>query len=81
MREGILPFGSLWNLYQNWESAAVSPPVTSGSGHRLLNQIAYGYGYFPLDVLLPGTVQFAQTFYPNMRFGLALALMDNGFFT
>ncbi len=80
VREGILPFGSLWNLYQNWESQAVAPRITMVQSSPP-NQIAYGYGYFPLNVLLPGTVQFAQTFYPNMRFGLTLALMNNGFFT
>ena len=80
VREGILPFGSLWNLYQNWESQSVAPPITMVQSSPP-NQIAYGYGHFPLSVLLPGTIQFAQTFYPNMRFGLALALMNNGFFT
>jgi uncharacterized protein (TIGR03437 family) len=80
VREGILPFGALWNLYQNWESQGVAPAITMVQSSPP-NQIAYGYGYFPLSALLPGTVQFAQTFYPNMRFGLALALMNNGFFT
>jgi uncharacterized protein (TIGR03437 family) len=80
VREGILPFGSLWNLYQNWESQAVAPAFTMVQSSPP-NQIAYGYGHEPLDALLPETLQFAQTFYPNMRFGLAFALMNNGFFT
>ena len=44
------------------------------------NQLSYGYGYFPLKALLPSTVAFAQGWYPNMRFGLALTLMGDGFF-
>jgi uncharacterized protein (TIGR03437 family) len=80
VREGILPFGSLWDLYRNWESQALAPAFTMVQSSPP-NQIAYGYGHAPFDVLLPDTLQFAQTFYPNMRFGLALALMDNGYFT
>jgi uncharacterized protein (TIGR03437 family) len=80
VREGILPFGSLWDLYRNWEFQAVDPAFTMVQSSPP-NQIAYGYGHAPLDVLLPDTVQFAQTYYPNMRFGLALALMDDGYFT
>jgi uncharacterized protein (TIGR03437 family) len=45
------------------------------------NQIAYGYGFNPEQVMLPSTLAFAQTWYPNVRFGLALALMNDGFFT
>ena len=44
------------------------------------NQIAYGYGYYPLQAISPTVAAFAQTNYPNMRFGLALTLMGNGFF-
>ena len=81
VREGMLPFGSLWNLYQNWESQGghVEAITMVQSAPPESNRIRIWI--LPLDVLLPGTVQFAQTFYPNMRFGLALALMNNGFFT
>src|SRR5207244_2290954 len=40
---------------------------------------AYGYGFSPLSAILPATAAFGQTFYPNMRFGLAAALMNDGF--
>jgi uncharacterized protein (TIGR03437 family) len=80
VREGILPFGALWDLYRNWESKAVWPAITMVQSSPP-NQIAYGYGHDPLDILLPDTLEFARTFYPNMRFGLALALMNDGFFT
>ncbi len=80
VREGLMPFGSLWNLYQSWQSQSVQPAITMVQSAPP-NQIAYGYGYTPITALLPATVNFAQTYYPNMRFGLALALMNDGFFT
>src|SRR6202012_3193187 len=43
------------------------------------SQIAYGYGYSPLTAALPSTIAFGQQWYPNMRFGLGIALMNNGY--
>ncbi|HVW11215.1 MAG TPA: carbohydrate binding domain-containing protein, partial [Bryobacteraceae bacterium] len=79
VREGQAPFSGLWDLYQAWNSEAVMPamPLIQACPP---NQLSYGYGYYPLEALLPSTVAFAQSFYPNMRFGLALALMGDGFF-
>jgi uncharacterized protein (TIGR03437 family) len=80
IREGQQSLGTLWNLYQSWETQAVSPAVTLMQSAPP-NQIAYGYGYYPLNVMSLELATFAQTYYPNMRFGLALALMNDGFFT
>ena len=79
VRDGDMAFGTLWNMYQSWETQGVPPAM------RLIqscppNQLSYGYGYFPLKALLPATAAFAQGFYPNMRFGLGLTLMGDGFF-
>ena len=79
VREGQLDFGDLYSLYQAWESQAVPPTMTMIQACPP-NQLSYGYGYHPLNALLPSTVEFAQSFYPNMRFGLGLTLMGNGFF-
>jgi uncharacterized protein (TIGR03437 family) len=79
VREGQESFGTLWNLYQSWETQAVSPEFTLMQSAPP-NQIAYGYGYYPLKGMPPSVATFAQTYYPNMRFGLALALMNDGFF-
>lgn len=79
VREGQDSFGTLWNLYQSWEAQAVSPAFTLMQSAPP-NQIAYGYGYYPLNAISPALATFAQTYYPNMRFGLALALMNDGFF-
>lgn len=80
VREGTMAFSSLSNAYQTWFVSGQSPVITMLQSSPP-NQIAYGYGYSPLTAALPSTVNFAQTFYPNMRFGLANALMNNGFST
>lgn len=79
VREGQSAFSDLWNLYQQWELQAVAPTMTMIQACPP-NQLSYGYGYHPLNALLPSTIEFAQSFYPNMRFGLGLSLMGNGFF-
>lgn len=77
-REGTAAFSSLANAYQSWFTSGQSPAITMLESSPP-NQIAYGYGYKPLSAALPSTVAFAQTYYPNMRFGLANALMNDGF--
>ncbi len=79
VREGQTPFAQLWDLYQAWESQSVAPAITMVQACPP-NQLSYGYGYHPLNALLPSTIAFAQSFYPNMRFGLGLTLMGNGYF-
>jgi hypothetical protein len=79
IREGTLAFGSLWDSYQQWFSSGQQPVIASLQSSPP-SQIAYGYGYTPTSTALPQTVTFGQTYYPNMRFGLAMTLMNNGFF-
>ncbi len=81
VREGLMPFGAFLDLYQTWESQGVSPTMTMIQACPP-NQLSYGYGHEPVsrNHLLPSTVAFAQSSYPNMRFGLGLTLMGNGFF-
>jgi hypothetical protein len=79
IREGTMAFGALYNTYQQWFAQGPNPVMTVIQSSPP-NQIAYGYGYAPLQAMLPSTAAFGQTFYPNMRFGLAMALMNNGFF-
>jgi uncharacterized protein (TIGR03437 family) len=80
IREGPSSFGALWDLYQSWESQAVPPAITLMQSAPP-NQVAYGYGYYPLTSMPPALATFAQTYYPNVRFGLAVALMNDGFST
>ncbi len=71
-------FGNLWNSYEQW-FAPGRPPAVVAVQSSPPSQIAYGYGYTPLSAALPATVAFAQSWYPNMRFGLGLALMNDGY--
>ncbi len=80
VREGQMSFGDYWQDYQNWFLQGLSPELEQiQSGPP--NIISYGYGYEPMQALPASSISFAQTFYPNMRFGLATALMNDGFFT
>jgi uncharacterized protein (TIGR03437 family) len=79
VRDGSEGFGTLWDLYQSWATQSVAPPMTMIQSCPP-DQLSYGYGYYPLNTLLPGTVAFAQDSYANMRFGLGLTLMNDGFF-
>ncbi len=79
VREGTQAFGNLWDTYQQWFSRGQQPAITTLQSSPP-NQIAYGYGYSPLTTALPSTVSFGQTFYPAMRFGLGMALMNNGYY-
>jgi hypothetical protein len=80
VQEGVLPFSALWQTYNDWFSAGRQPAIAMVQSSPP-NQIAYGYGFNPQQTMLPSTLAFAQTRYPNVRFGLALALMNDGFFT
>lgn len=80
VREGRASFSALQDLYASWESGAVSPAITMMQSAPP-NQVAYGYGYYPLQTIPSALATFAQTFYSNMRFGLALTLMGDGYFT
>jgi hypothetical protein len=78
IREGSLAFGTLYDSYQQWFAQGQIPVITAVQSSPP-NQIAYGYGYSPLTAALPSTVAFGQNWYPNMRFGLGLTLMNNGY--
>jgi uncharacterized protein (TIGR03437 family) len=80
VREGNVSFDSLFSSYNTWFAGGQKPGIAMVQSSPP-SQIAYGYGYSPLVQLPPSTIQFAQTYYPNMRFGLALALMNDGFST
>lgn len=80
VREGTLPFSALWDTYNTWFGAGQQPAITMVQSSPP-NQIAYGYGFTPIETMAPSTLAFAQSWYPNVRFGLALALMNDGFFT
>ncbi len=78
VREGTESFGYMLGTYDAWFSSG-RPPVISAIQSAPPSQIAYGYGYNPLNNVTPSVLNFSQTYYPYMRFGLATALMNNGF--
>ena len=72
-------FGDLLARYQDWLRLAAEPATTMIESSPL-DDIAYGYDYEPWDKIPPATLEFARTYYPWMRFGLALTLLDDGYF-
>ena len=80
VREGLESFGTLWQTLGDWFSAGQAPGIAMVQSSPPL-QVAYGYGFMAANTAPAGMQAFAQTFYPNMRFGLATALMTDGFYT
>lgn len=77
-------FGYAWARYHDWSKDRPGPNITvidTGA----LNELGYGYGVYssfqeaeqkiPHDVL-----EFARTWYPTVRYGLAFALMGDGLY-
>jgi hypothetical protein len=77
--EGKTGFASLWDAYNDWWTVGRSPIITMIESTPP-DQISYGYGYQPDDAIPPSTMEFARTYYPNVRFGLAVTLMNDGYF-
>ncbi len=77
--EGEMAFGDLWGRYGDWLALAKVPPVTMIESSPL-DEIAYGYDYAPWDKIPTSTLTFARDYGPWMRFGLALTLMNDGYF-
>lgn len=77
--EGEMLFEQVWHTYESWHRLA-QPPVVTMFEASPLDQIAYGYGYAPWADIPPSTLEFARTYYPWMRFGLALTFMNDGYF-
>jgi len=77
VREGRAPFSELWDTYKTW-FGAVAPAIINVEG-SMPNQLAYGYGD-PNHNMPAALFEFGRTFFPNMRFGLATTLMNDGFF-
>ncbi len=77
--EGKRGFAELWTAYHDWWRIGRPPAIlmVESTPH---DQISYGYDYSPLQKIPPSTLEFARTYYPNVRFGLAFTLMNDGFF-
>jgi uncharacterized protein (TIGR03437 family) len=83
-QEGRFPFGKLLQRYNDWWSLRGNSAVAIVESTPQ-NQISYGYGAYADWALLPknippGVLSFAQSFYPSMRFPLAVSLMNDGYY-
>jgi hypothetical protein len=79
VREGLNPFADFWGMYQPWYTLGQKPVVTMIEAAPPM-QIGYGYGYDPLNTIPASTLEFARGDWPNMRFGLGVTLMNDGYF-
>ena len=77
--DGRNSFDFLWSAYGEWYNHGRSPTVMMIESAPAW-QIGYGYGYDPLKNMPASTLEFARTYYPYVRFGLAMTLMQDGFF-
>jgi uncharacterized protein (TIGR03437 family) len=77
--EGKRPFQDLWDAYHQWWEIGRQPVITMVESSPQ-DQIAYGYDYEPQRKMPASTLEFARTWYPNVRFGLAFTLLNDGFF-
>lgn len=77
--EDKMSFTDLWNRYNLWFTLAKQPAITMIESSPP-DQIAYGYDYSPWSHIPASTLEFARTYYPYVRFGLALTLMNDGYF-
>jgi len=77
--EAKIGFADLWDTYHGWWSVGRPPVITMIEGAPPY-QIGYGYGYDPMKVITAGALEFGRTDYRNMRFGLGVALTNDGFY-
>src|SRR5664280_1096009 len=77
--ENRMTFSSLFTVYNDWLSLARGPTATMIESSPMA-QISYGYDYSPWDKIPASTLEFARTYYPYVRFGLALTLLNDGYF-
>ena len=78
--EGRRLWAAYSDMYSGWWKVRQAPIITMIESSPV-NQISYGYSFEPDKVIAPATKEFARTYYPWMRFGLAATLMGDGFFS
>lgn len=77
--DGKRAFSSGWKEYHDWCNLGRRPGLVMVESTPP-DQIAYGYDYQPLTKIPASTLQWAKSYYPYVRFGLMLTLMNSGYF-
>ncbi len=80
VRAGERDFGELWDTLQIWKDRSHAPALNAFEA-AVHPELGYGYGYEPWTVIPPATLEFVRTDYAAMRFGLALSLMGDEYYT
>jgi hypothetical protein len=73
--EGLYSFSYFWNRYNDWFTKGVHPQIPVINS-QAFNQLGYGYGF---DNIPASALEFTRTYYPIMRFGLGVTLMNDGY--
>ncbi|MBK8186507.1 MAG: hypothetical protein IPK77_04255 [Cellvibrio sp.] len=76
---GPYSLARVWEPYHSWWNARQAPLTVSIEGAPP-SELSYGYGEQPLKNMPAATLEFAKNFYPYMRWGLGLTLMNDGYY-
>ena len=77
--DGTVAFATFWSAYHPWWTIGRQPVIPMVESAPPF-QIGYGYGYNPQNNIPASTLEFARTYFPYVRFGLAFTLMNDGYF-
>ncbi len=78
-RYGPYSLAKVWAPYHSWWGLG-RPPVVSSIEGAPPSELSYGYGEQPVKNMPAATLEFAKNFYPYMRWGLGLTLMNDGYY-
>ncbi|MBK8475651.1 MAG: hypothetical protein IPL39_04905 [Opitutaceae bacterium] len=77
-KDGHDMFRKFWDPYHSWWTWGLRPILTTIEGAPP-NELSYGYGEKVTTDMPASTLEFARTCYPYMRWGLGVALMNDGY--
>ena len=78
-RYGPYSLSKVWEPYHAWWRLRQAPVTVTIEGAPP-SELGYGYGEQPVKNMPAATLEFAKNFYPYMRWGLGLTLMNDGYY-
>ncbi|MBK9989814.1 MAG: carbohydrate binding domain-containing protein [Verrucomicrobia bacterium] len=78
-RYGPYSLAKVWEPYHSWWDFGQAPLFVSIEGAPP-SELSYGYGEQPVKNMPAATLEFAKNFFPYMRWGLGLTLMNDGYY-